>query len=842
MKKDLKRYLITFILGAGFMTLLCILLRITPFGDETFLYDDLRREFIEYYAYLKRVLMGSESLVYSRHKGIGGSMLGLFINYMSSPLNFVYALFPLGLFPTVLTILLIIRMGLAAAHFNVLLSGLGIKHGEAFSLCYSMSMWVFVSLLNPLWLDAAVMFPILLHFALKLLREPGDYRLFLYTSLLTAFQFYLNYYTAVMMMIFIALFAIIRWLLKDISFRDGLTLAGALITGGLLISPVMVPVFLELRLSEKTMSGNILQNLMTGFTVNNPLAILSKLYPFAIDGRQVMFGMPHLYAGAVLLPLLFIYFTGSRTAIKDKTTRGTLFIILILSFTFSPLDLIWQGMNKPSGYPFRYAFLFVALMIVCAAESFDLYFDRKDPLPFRQLAAAFLIPAAVELMLILLSGPLNIAWLPVKWGLLGLFILAGLFGLSCIYLYGQKGFVSQLSLYIIILMTAFELIANQAKIVRASYVPCLTLSDYQAKIAFKSDAIAGVRELGGEDVYYRTEDTVSDPYDSLNDSLVHGYNGVSHYSTGDHRTVRYFLKAIGFNYNGLYDEYKDENTDTADAILSIRYLIENEGIREKDILFPAAVHTTVPVYEELTEDDPFIFQTDMARAFAGDETLPEIFREATVISSDIISDDEQDSVSLKASLSAAIDGHIYFYLADLDNTVQDMSVIVNGELISGYANMSAIKVLDLGYFSQGEVFDLELKVNSYPETADFGRLLVYSEDLEALSDYASYSGKNAIIMEETSPKMLTFDNIQKGYDKLLLSIPYEAGFKACSPDGRQFPVSQAFGALTVIELPEDYEGSVILAYFVPGFKAGCIMLAIGVEILLWLRRRAGRSK
>ena len=213
------------------MTIFCIMMRITPFGDNTFLYDDVRREFIQYYVHLKHALMGDASLAYSRTKGMGGSMFGLFINYMSSPLNLIYVLFPVKAFPTVLTILIIFRMGLSAFTADVFLGHLNLKHTVAFSVSFAMSLWVFVSILNPLWLDAIIMFPLLSTAVLEFSKDTRSIKKLLVLVLLTAVQFYLNYYTACMMMIFFAIWMILRWLLKVISFSDGLRVATGLITG-----------------------------------------------------------------------------------------------------------------------------------------------------------------------------------------------------------------------------------------------------------------------------------------------------------------------------------------------------------------------------------------------------------------------------------------------------------------------------------------------------------------------------------------------------------------------------------------------------------------------------------
>ncbi len=902
-ENNLRRHIIAFLVAAGLMTALCFVLRITPFGDQTFLYDDLRREFIEYYAFLKRALHGEASLLYSRDKGIGGSMFGLYINYMSSPINLIYGLFPVSAFPTVLTFLLIFRMGLCAFNSSIFLSGLGLKKTVPFAVSFAMSMWVFVSLLNPLWLDAAVMFPLFCRAACELQKDPFSFKKFLAAAILTAFQFFLNYYTAVMMVIFVALWTIVRWILGKTKFRAGLMTALGLVCGIMLIAPVIIPVFMELRLSEKTVGGSMLSNLFGNIKIIDPILVISKLFSFSIDGRQVMFGMPHLFAGTVILPLVVLFFISERIDIKTKLEGGILLLFIFISFIFSPLNLMWHAGNEPNGYPFRYAFLFVGVEIACAATAFERNFIRENPVKIQKLAISFAVPAVLEIIVMIRSKALGIVWLPTTWALMGEFILAALFLLSLIYLYREKGV--KIAAFAACLLCAADIVANQIKIVRASYVPCLTLSEYQRKLSFKKDSMAKIGEKVGEDQekpgenqespnnhgFYRVEDIASDPYDSLNDSLVSGYHGVSHYSTGDHRTVRMFLKSIGFNYNGLYDQYTKENTDTADAILAIKYMMTADGPVEKENVFPAAVAITenMEIPAEMTEDDPFVFQDALARAFAGQENGESIFKEAVILSEktaglnrnyenseaakaatsvenqkaakaatsaenqeaakDATSAETSETAeatgasqkqSLTLEVQTACDGDLYFYIRGLENKEQNMAVYVNDEFISGYANASAIKIIDIGYFSEKDKITVKLETEGEAANADFGEPLLFTESKEMLSKYSLSADSRAVMIEETTPTELRLCSVPAGTRRLFLSLPMEEGFSAETAEGDKLDVSMAFGALTQIEIPDGYQGDVILKYSLPGLIQGLGLMALGL-IIIAARWGAGKA-
>ena len=56
--KEKTVFLISFVLPCLLMMLIMAVLHITPFGDNTFLYDDMKRQYIDFYAYYRNVWHG----------------------------------------------------------------------------------------------------------------------------------------------------------------------------------------------------------------------------------------------------------------------------------------------------------------------------------------------------------------------------------------------------------------------------------------------------------------------------------------------------------------------------------------------------------------------------------------------------------------------------------------------------------------------------------------------------------------------------------------------------------------------------------------------------------------
>ena len=56
--KEKTVFMVSFVLPFLLMMLIMAVLHITPFGDNTFLYDDMKRQYIDFYAYYRNVWHG----------------------------------------------------------------------------------------------------------------------------------------------------------------------------------------------------------------------------------------------------------------------------------------------------------------------------------------------------------------------------------------------------------------------------------------------------------------------------------------------------------------------------------------------------------------------------------------------------------------------------------------------------------------------------------------------------------------------------------------------------------------------------------------------------------------
>ena len=82
-----------------------------------------------------------------------------------------------------------------------------------------------------------------------------------------------------------------------------------------------------------------------------------------------------IYVGLFPLLLAITFFFVKSIKFYVKLSYFILLAILILSFRFQLLDLLWQGMHAPNMFLHRYAWIFSTLLIYISAEVLNRFKD-----------------------------------------------------------------------------------------------------------------------------------------------------------------------------------------------------------------------------------------------------------------------------------------------------------------------------------------------------------------------------------------------------------------------------------------------------------------------------------
>ena len=92
--KNVAFYAACFAFSVALFVALAAAGHVYPFGDNSFLTNDLKYQYIDFFAWFRRVLLGEANLRYSFSQGLGMNTWGLYSYYLGSPFNLLCVLFP----------------------------------------------------------------------------------------------------------------------------------------------------------------------------------------------------------------------------------------------------------------------------------------------------------------------------------------------------------------------------------------------------------------------------------------------------------------------------------------------------------------------------------------------------------------------------------------------------------------------------------------------------------------------------------------------------------------------------------------------------------------------------
>jgi len=110
-------YLHSFLIPLIVMIVGCIGCGIFPFGNQSFLRNDLYNQYMPFFQAFHDKIWQGESLAYSFELGLGSGFAALYGYYLASPVNWLVALCPRSLIAEFITIVILIKVALAGSSF-----------------------------------------------------------------------------------------------------------------------------------------------------------------------------------------------------------------------------------------------------------------------------------------------------------------------------------------------------------------------------------------------------------------------------------------------------------------------------------------------------------------------------------------------------------------------------------------------------------------------------------------------------------------------------------------------------------------------------------------------------
>lgn len=352
--------------GIGFACL-----EIWPFGDKTVLIIDSLHQYLPFYTDLHEKLTESQSLLFSFSGGLGYNFWSTYAYYMASPLNFLLAFIPKENVCDFMDLMILFKIAAAGGFFSWYLHQRDKTRQYQpviFGVMFALSNFMIGYYFNLMWLDSIAVLPLVMY-GIEQITEGRNGKLF---GLALFYALWCNYYIGFMLCIFSCLYFLVRWIAQEkITWRGVYTSClkfgwYALLAGGM-AALVLVPAFMGLSSSE-SMQGNSFPTTIKFYEnlaqlLENHMAFLE---PVNISNSQV--GL-NIYCGMASVLLAVLYLFDRRIRIRERLAHYGLCALFLLSFALNILNYIWHGFHIQNGLPNRFAFLYIAIVLVMAYDA-----------------------------------------------------------------------------------------------------------------------------------------------------------------------------------------------------------------------------------------------------------------------------------------------------------------------------------------------------------------------------------------------------------------------------------------------------------------------------------------
>ncbi len=509
--KNVAFYAACFAFTVTLFVALAVAGHVYPFGDNSFLAGDLKYQYIDFFAWFRRVLLGEENLLYSFSQGLGMNTWGLYSYYLASPFNLLCVLFPkdkLTLFVFVIAALKLGCIHISSAWFLQKRFGLPKPAAFLFSLSFTFCSWTISNLRNPLWIDCLILLPICAYGCYELIREQKMMRLVIVTALNVMFC----WYTAYISILFLCIFVLVEFVdyvsaegfSRKLMLDRALRFAVAMVLGLLLSAWTFLPTILAMAKGGpvpalgpllKTSIKSLIRGFLPCMWVNNE-------------------STPQFYCGIIMMLLAVSLLVNRTISIKTHIATLVVTIILVASSVLSPLEYIWCGMRVPNGFYSRTAFLLSFFALWAAGYALQKLKERQI---LRRAHRPAIIMPLLALTAIELFANAHVMW--------------------------------------------NQLYAGYSEEANSTYVATAT------------NTITAIQGQDSASFYRIDRTTTRADSAALNEGLALGYSQLSSYSSANNPQAIALLNSLGYSSIGEFSTRYAEPILAVDALLGVKYAI-----------------------------------------------------------------------------------------------------------------------------------------------------------------------------------------------------------------------------------------------------------------------------
>ena len=831
-KKHMTIYVLAFLIPVLVMAIGCIRAGVFPFGDRTFLRNDMYHQYIQFFTSMYDKVWGGEGLAYSMQLGFGSNTASIYSYYLASPLTLLALLVPRAYIAECMAVIVIIKMGFAGVGFAYYATkrydkaDLGILF---FSSAYALSGYMAAYHWNLMWLDVIALAPFVLEALEELIEEGKGVKY----CVLLAVSIYTNYYLSIMLCIFLALYfvSVIVWKPWKIMWRRSLQFGIYSLTAGALTSSLLIPAYYAMSTTERTSVAFPKMEWYMNFWEFIGRQCIST--PWAMSDAH----WPNIYCGAAILLLIPLYVLNRNISMKDKIGKLALIAVLVISFMNKVLDYIWHGLNFPNSMPGRQAFLYILLLLIIG---YEVYANLKAVRIWELLLAGAISYAALSIAAVRYPVVGADSWAyGITLGLMRIYF--GIILTYCIFrIPAMQEYLAEKKWYafvykypvipkmIVLLMVVAELACNMYDTgIRTS-----SRNSFNEFYDAQSGAAQWLRD--NDDSLYRTELFTRK---SKNDGMMWNVNTATIFASSAEIKTRNFYERVGMGAaKGSY--WFDGATPLISAMLGVKYMIGPDNSMINDLyqlvysdgdgnLYQCQY--TLPmgyvVNQQLDEswdtvgNNPIELQNELCRLIGipKDLLVP------------VTSIQEGDC---KYRVEVTETSYVYVYLGG--NDVNKVKISVDGKERT-LGQVSFDYLMNVGKVEPGQVATLEGVETDYK----FNTFEAYAVDLDVLQQVLDILGQTPLEIIKHGEGYIegNVDLIDKG--ELVISVAADDGWKVYV-DGEKAETSVFEDMFLSVNL-EAGAHHIVIEYEQPGTWTGRL-ISLGALAVLAVCIFAERKK
>ncbi len=580
-KKEIRLLLSCFGISAGLMALIYFCIGVPFFGNSVLVLD-LNGQYVYFFESLHDIIYNSNaSMLYSWCRSLGGEYMGIYAYYLASPFSWLVALMPSAIITESLYVMILFKVGCAGATMGWYLYKTyptKTRNVLLFSALYALCAWSMMYGNNVMWLDALILFPLVIRGA-DLLLSGRNYLLYTLALALTLLShYYIGYMICLFLVLYFFYYHTARNKDEDYNVRrlpmpfilSGLRYLFFTLLAVGIAAIIILPAAYSLTFGKDTFTDPTYE---FSFKLTF-LDIIYKLLPGATDTVRRE-GLPFIYCGTASLIGAAIFFVSSKFRTREKAGMASLLLLLCLCFSVSVIDIIWHGGQEPNWLNYRYSFIFSFLLVLIGYRGFS---EIENARP----TSIALVPAIMGIFMVILQAlgygndyeytgshlPESYDYNLFFYFLGAVIITSTLFGI----LYYKKNIAKRagtIALCAVILGECFATgILHQVTL--ACDVGYSSRNSYTEFIDRVEPAVDAIKEL--DNGFYRMDKTF---YRQPADSMAFEMRGLSSTTSTLNKHTLKLLDQLGYVGGSYWSKYIG-GTPVTDMLLNVKYILTEE--------------------------------------------------------------------------------------------------------------------------------------------------------------------------------------------------------------------------------------------------------------------------